>query len=145
MYTHDGIAKLVMVWCVLAQIFKVGCCWVPETAANLTMMMTLVLLLLKKSILDVDFNRKIIKLLHLWPGTFLLLFYFEYFDQFSSYSNHNPINKFADKNFMTRMFRRSTVSWSPSENMWNVLLLRILAPPMLARYITVPGFLIFEV
>ena len=145
MYTHDGIAKLVMVWCVLAQIFKVGCCWVPETAANLTMMMTLVLLLVKKLILNVDFNRKIIKLLHLWPGTFLLLFYFECFDQFWSYSNLNPINKFADKNFMTRMFRRSTVSWSPSENMWNVLLLRILAPPMLARYITVPGFLIFEV
>ena len=139
MYTHDGIAKLVMVWCVLAQIFKVGCCWVPETAANLTMMMTLVLLLVKKSVLNVDSNRKIIKLVHLW------LFYFECFDQFWSYSNLNPINKFADKNFMTRMFRRSTVSWSPSENMWNVLLLRILAPPMLARYITVPGSLIFEV
>ena len=70
----------------------------PETAANLTMMMTLVLLLVKKSILNVDFNRKIIKLLHLWPGTFLLLFYFECFDQFWSYSNLNPINKFADKN-----------------------------------------------
>ena len=101
--------------------------------------------IVKKSILDVDFKRKIIKLLHLWPGTFLLLFYFECFDQFWSYSNFYPIKNIADKNFMTRMFRRSTVSWSPSENMWNVLLLRILAPPMLARYVTVPGFLIFEV
>ena len=57
--------------------------------------------------------------------------------------NLNPINKFADKNFMTRMFRRSTVSWSPSENMWNVSLLRILAPPMLARYVTVPKVSVF--
>ena len=108
-------------------------------------MMMMTLLLLKKSSLNVDSNRKIIKLLHLWPGTFLLLFYFECFDQFWSYSNFYPIKNIADENFMTRMFRRSTVSWSPSENMWNVLLLRILAPPMLARYVTVPCFLIFEV
>ena len=33
--------------------------------------------ILKKSILDVDFKRKIIKLLHMWPGTFLLLYCFE--------------------------------------------------------------------
>ena len=33
--------------------------------------------IVKKSILDVDFKRKIIKLLQMWPGTFLLLFCFE--------------------------------------------------------------------
>ena len=33
--------------------------------------------IVKKSSLDVDFKRNIIKLLHMWPGTFLLLFCFE--------------------------------------------------------------------